>query len=180
MPSRAEGLRPPPVWFFFVASICFGPQGPTRLIVFAGATVASPLGSHTHGFFPRSLFSFFLFLLCLSLSRMTLLEENKIIDALPNPPVAVITCMQGEMLCVFLRWFFGNSAETGRDRRGRQKNLVFPGISCDFVVGNLVFLLLFCFDFTCTFVVFFPRKTRFLPTLSFWGGFRGQLLEDYG
>ena len=35
--------------------------------------------------------------------------------------------------------FSGNSPESGRDRRGRQKNLVFPWMSCDFVVGNEVF-----------------------------------------
>ena len=31
--------------------------------------------------------------------------------------------------------FSGNSPEIVRDKRGRQKNLVFPGISCDFVFG---------------------------------------------
>ena len=53
--------------------------------------------------------------------------------------------------------FFGNSPEIGRDRKGRQKNLVFPGISCDFVVGNRCFCYCFALILFAP-LSFFPQE----------------------
>ena len=41
-PSRAEGLRPPPVWFFFVASICLGHRGPGAFSFLLGRRLRRP------------------------------------------------------------------------------------------------------------------------------------------
>ena len=56
--------------FFLLLVFVLGHRGP-RAFLFAGATVVSPRGSHTHGFFSPGLslsLSFFLFLLCLFLA----------------------------------------------------------------------------------------------------------------
>ena len=62
-PSRAGGLRPPPVWFLFVASICFGSQGPKSLIVRWGNCCVAPRLSHARFFFPRSLSLSYIYML---------------------------------------------------------------------------------------------------------------------
>ena len=83
---------------------------------------------------------------------------------------------KGEMLSVFLRRVVPEtSPEFVRYRRGRRKNQVFPGISCVFMDGTLVF----CYCFASIWMVlmsFFlplPPVIVFLPTLPFGGVFSG-------
>ena len=54
--ERGDGLRPPPVWFYFVSSVWFGPQGP-KSFLFAEALLCCPLGSYTHVLLSPQFFS---------------------------------------------------------------------------------------------------------------------------
>ena len=123
-PSRAEGLRRPPVWFLF------------GLFVRWGDCCVAPRLSHAR-FFPQVALLFLSFsALSLSFSHDAVGREQN--NRCPPQPPLGCNCMYvgGNAVRFFAVAFSGNSPETGRDRRGRQKNLVFPGISCDFVVGN--------------------------------------------
>ena len=134
MPFSGGGFRPPPVWFLFASSVCFWPQGPTSLFCLRGHLLRCPLGSHTHFCSPgRSSLSFFF---CSVFSLAVRREQNHRRPPQPPPLCCNYMYVGGNAVRFFAVAFFGNSPEIGRDRKGRQKNLVFPGISCDFVVGN--------------------------------------------
>ena len=124
--SRAEGLRPPPVWFFFgVSSVCFGPQELKSLIVCRGDCCVAPRLSHAR-FFPRS-FSLSLSLAALSLSFS--LSGCWPLGPRPGSHDAVGRGRQnhrcpyvgGNAARFFAVAFSGNSREIARDRRSRRK-----------------------------------------------------------
>ena len=104
-------------------------------------------------------------------------ELENLILSLP-PTVLVFLCdVGGNAVRFFAVVFSGNFPEIVRDKRGRQKNLVFSWDFQWFRGWDLGVLLLFCFYFDLCLCRFSPRKTSFfLPTLSFWGGFRERTL----
>ena len=86
--SRAEGLRPPPVWFIFVANSCFGSQGPKSLFVRWGDCCVAPTLSHARFFPPGLSLSLFLFL---SLSLSLFLSLSLCLIGFPFAHIAMYT-----------------------------------------------------------------------------------------
>ena len=76
------------------------------------------------------------------------------------------------MVCVFLRWFFfGNSPEIGRDRKGRQKkSSFFLGFLVISWLGSRCFCYCFALILFAPLSFLSPGKLVFFADLVFLGG----------
>ena len=192
--------------FFCVASVCFGSQGPKSLFVCGGTCCFPPRLSHARFVFPSGLFVLSLYLsfaachdvgrdLCCHGKRMPSMESgipsvaprmswnNRMLRDRrpPQPPPLVCSYMcVGGTLSFFLRWLFLEIPPKSIARRGVGRKILF---FLGFLVISWLGSRCFCYCFALIYLRFcrsFPGKLVFLPTLSFWGGFRDRALEDFG